>query len=278
MKSHRILYGIIAACLSLLVSCKEELDMNILQKPMYDGVVFDEVSVDDAWQVTIIQDNEKTGVMLEYSAFLEPYIKALNAGSRFELGFTRRLNLPFNTVMSATVYVPALKKLSLDDASSVNLEGEFPGQALEVVMDNAALLRGGSFAGDASLRLDNASTIVEFAVDGDHVQLQLDNASVFKGNLRAATLLQLEEDHASRATLYEGDSPKATLRLNNTSFLNMVPVRVEEMEAELDNASEASVNTVHQLNGTVNNVSKLFYEGTPALMVECDDTSLCQPL
>lgn len=277
MKSHRILY-LFAACLLLLASCKEELDMSLVQKTLYEGADFDEVTVDDAWQVTILQSNGKTGVTLEYSAFLEPYLRARQEGTKFELGFTRLLNLPSNTVMNATLYVPSLKKLSLNDASRVTLEGDFEAPSIEVTLDDAAMLRGGRLAGDLHLELDNASTVVDLVAEGDQLTLSLDNASVFKGQLFARTLLGIVEDNASRMTLYEGDTPKADIRLRSVSFLNMVPVRAEEVEVDLGDASEASVTAVQRLAGPVNDASKLFYGGSPALFVECDETSSCRPL
>lgn len=278
MKQHRLLYCLLAACLLLLVSCKEELDMTILQKTLYEGVAFNEVSVDDAWQVTIVQDEQKTGVELEYSAFLESYIKANQADSKFELGFTRRLNLPFNTVMNATVFLPSLKKLSLDDASTVEMVGDFDG-SVEMELDNASTLRGGYFLGNnVQFNLDNASTIVNVILEGYSVRLRLDNGSVLKGDLYDVPNLDLELDNASRMTLYKGTAYHATVHVDHNSFLNMVPVMGVDITVDIDNASEASVKATQCISGQARNASMLYYDGYPTLLVECDETSSIHPL
>lgn len=278
MKLHRILYFLTAICLLFLASCKEELDMTTVQKTLFEEASFDEIAIDDAWNVTILQDAQQSGVTLTYSAFLEPYIKAKKEGTAFELGFTNRLNLPFNTKMEATIYVKSLKSLNLDDASAAVLEGDFSGETLTLTLDHASVMRGGNYSGDTEITLDNASTIVEFNITGNTCHLHLDQVSVFKGKLDASSQLEIEMDNASRMTLYEGAADHAKVMLDNASSLNMLPLVVTNMEIEMENASEASVSVLEFLKGKLQNASKLYYQGIPALDVDCDLTSSCVPL
>ena len=63
-------YLLLALSLTL-ASCKKDLDMTLLEKQLYEEVTFDAIIVEDAWEVTVIQDDVKRGVVVEYSAFLE---------------------------------------------------------------------------------------------------------------------------------------------------------------------------------------------------------------
>lgn len=278
MKPHCPLYSLVALCLLLLASCDKDLDMTIVQKTLFEETAFDELSIDDAWNVTIVQDVERSGVTLSYSAFLEPYIRAKREGTAFELGISERLNLPLNTVMEATIYVRSLKSLSLDDASFAVLEGDYSGATLKLSLNHGSVMRGMSFHGDADINLDHASTVVDYVGEGRVCQLHLDEGSVFKGILEVATSLDIELDNASRMTLYEGGAAAVVATLDNASFLNMLPLEAGDMEIEMDNASEASVNVSYHLKGRLHNISKLYYQGNPALDVECDLTSSYVPL
>lgn len=291
MKTNRFLFCLIA-CMFLLVSCKEELDMTTLQKSLFEGTSFDEITIDDAWNVTIVnglydpdQGENKKGVVLSYSAFLEPYIKAKKEGTAFELGFTNKLNLPYNTVMEATIFVESIKSLSLDNASTVQFRGGFlSGNTLALTLDNASVMRGGKFyAKETSIHLDNASTIVESFITGNKSHFNLDHASVFKGPLCTNNVLGIEMDNSSRLTVSERGTAYVRISMDNGCYLNMLPNSVTKVDLDLDNASEASVNVISLLKGKIRNASTLYYQFLntildPVLDVECDETSSCVPL
>ena len=81
--------------LLLMVGCKKkDLDMTVLNKNLLNGAEFTEINVSDAWDVTIVQDEQTSGVTLEYSAFLEEYLNVTLTGKTLNIGFNQSLNLP----------------------------------------------------------------------------------------------------------------------------------------------------------------------------------------
>lgn len=271
-------YLLLALSLTL-ASCKKDLDMTLLEKQLYEEVAFDAIIVEDAWEVTVIQDDVKRGVVVEYSAFLEEYLKVKRDGSELVVGFTNRLNLPSETVFRATVYVPTLQSLKATKASRMTLEGTFAVTGLLVDLDQASVLRGGSLMGDdAEILLDNASTVVDLSAEITSCRISLDNTSVFKGHLQTQDHLDILMDDASRMTLYGDLSPKVTAHLTAASMLNMLAVEVADMEVHLNTASEANVKVTGDLTGTLNEASVLYYQGQPNIQLSCDATSNYYPL
>lgn len=271
-------YLLLALSLTL-ASCKKDLDMTLLEKQLYEEVAFDAIIVEDAWEVTVIQDDVKRGVVVEYSAFLEEYLKVKRDGSELVVGFTNRLNLPSETVFRATVYVPTLQSLKATKASRMTLEGTFAVTGLLVDLDQASVLRGGSLMGDdAEILLDNASTVVDLSAEITSCRISLDNTSVFKGRLQTQDHLDILMDDASRMTLYGDLSPKVTAHLTAASMLNMLAVEVADMEVHLNTASEANVKVTGDLTGTLNEASVLYYQGQPNIQLSCDATSNYYPL
>ena len=62
-------------CAMTFAGCREkELDMTLIQKTVYEDATITAITVKDAWNVTVVQD-ERTYVELENSAFLEEYLK-----------------------------------------------------------------------------------------------------------------------------------------------------------------------------------------------------------
>ena len=89
----------------LMAGCRDkDLDMTVLNKSLFDGADFTEIVLNDSWNVTIVQDDEKTGIDLEYSAFLEDYLDVKQEKKNLSIAFTHRLNLPYNTVMNAVIH------------------------------------------------------------------------------------------------------------------------------------------------------------------------------
>ena len=271
----KIVYSLFVV-LMVLSSCREkDLDMTSVQKTLYEGATMNEITVEDAWEVKVVQD-ENTFVELEYSAFLEDYLKVQLNGSALFIGFTRHLYFPSNTVMQATIHTPTVHKLSFSDAvfaalDNLNLETD-----IVLELEDAASCRGGHFKGDAILKLSDASTCAELYIEGRDCTVELKDASVFKGNLNVSRLLTLSVEDASRLTEYWGEIDQAEVKVSDASHLNMATSWINRLSIEVDDASEATVNVVESLEGTVHDASKLYYSGDPVLNVDCDETSIIQ--
>ena len=252
--------------------------MTVLHKTLFDNAVITEITAEDAWNVTIVQDAEKSFVELEYSAFLEEYLRVVKEGSELKIGFSRYLNLPSNTVKNAIVHTASVQKLDFSEAVTASLVGDFPAAMLEMELDDAATCKGGSFSGAAHLKLNDVSIVVDFCFNGSACILELDDASVFKGSLTATDSMSICLEDASRMTTYGGTTPEASVEVGKASRLNMVKTVVTNMHINVSEASEAIVNVSGTLAGMVTGVSKLYYQGNPVINVDCDELSIIEPL
>lgn len=271
-------------CLTLLlgllvfVGCREkELDMTLVQKTVYEDAAITVVTATDAWNVTVVQDG-RTYVELEYSAFLEEYLKIVTEAQELSIGFYKHLNLPSNTVMNATVHIASVEKLHFSDATTAVLEGEFSETNLTVELSDAATCKGGRFTGKADLDLSDAAKMVDFDFEGETCSVKLSDASTFKGNLLVTDRLEIVVSDASHLITYGGSAPYAEVEVSDASSLNLVNTEIDVMHITVKDASEASVNVTGTLEGSVKDASTLYYKGTPALNLICDDSSIIQPL
>ena len=261
----------------LFTSCRDkDLDMTIRQKTLYEGAEFNEIVAEDAWNIIVLQDADESYVELEYSAFLEDYMKVQLNGKSLFVGFTRHLFFPNNTVMNATIHTPSVSKLSFSDAvfaalDNLNLETD-----LTLELEDASSCRGGHFKGNANLKLSDASTCVELYLEGTNCSVELSDASVFKGCLNFSGNLTMDIEDASRFTDYWGEINYAQVEVSDASYLNMATSWINRMYIEVSDASEATVNVVETLEGSVRDASKLYYSGNPVLNVSCDETSTLQ--
>ena len=273
-------YLILILGLLTISSCRDkDLDMTVLHKTLYDGAAISEITAEDAWNVTVVQDEGKSFVEMEYSAFLEDYLRVVMEGSELKIGFNRYLNLPANTVKNITIHTASVRKLDFSEAVTASLVGDFPSATLEMELEDASTCKGGAFSGVAHLKLSDASILVDFSFDGTTCTLELDDASVFKGTLNATESMNIDLEDVSRMTTYGGATPQATVEVSQASNLNMVKTAVIDMHINVTDVSEAVVNVSGTLEGMVNNVSKLYYQDTPAVInIDCDETSIIQPL
>ena len=263
--------------LMLFSGCRDkELDMTVLQKTLYEGAEFNEIVAKDAWNIIIVQDTENSFVELEYSAFLEDYVKVQLDGSSLFIGFTRHLNFPSNTVMNATIHIPTVHKLSFSDAVFAALDNLQLETDLILELEDAASCRGGHFTGNADLKLSDASTCVELYIEGTTCTVELKDASVFKGCLNVSGDLTMTIKDASRLTEYWGEINYAEAEVSDASSLNMATSWINRMYIEVSDASEATVNVVESLEGKVHDASTLYYSGDPTLDIDCDDSSVLQ--
>ena len=260
--------------LLVLVGCRDkELDMNLTQKTLFEGATINEIVAKDAWDVAVIRD-ENTYVELEYSAFLEEYLKVQQEGTVFSIGFKNHYSFPSNTVMNVTVHTPTVHKLSFSDAVFAALDNLFLETDITLELEDAASCRGGHFKGDAVIKLSDASTCAELYIEGRDCTVELVDASVFKGQLNVSRLLTLTVKDASRLTEYWGEIEQAEVEVSDASVLNMSTSLIKRMHIEVTDASEATVNVEELLEGKVHDASKLYYSGDPIVNVDCDITSV----
>jgi hypothetical protein len=251
---------VILAFIGLMVfaSCKkEERDMSVVNKSLFDGTDFTEISVSDEWVVSIIQDDQNSGVELEYSAYLEEYLNVTQTGNAVSIGLNS-VNKAHNTVTNVVIHTKSIEKLSLEGAVSVTMEGVFTGDHPTVEMKGASICCGGSIV-------------------GNQCEMKLQGSSTFKGDLTTDTVNIMLES-SSRMITYGGNAFRVYLNVTKSSKLNMINTPVEEAFVTLENASEATLHANQLLQGTLKEASTLYFSGDPDINLDCDDTSMVLPL
>lgn len=267
---------------ALLAGCREkELDMTVERVTAYQDYDIHSICANDAWNFTIVQDDGPSFVELEYSVFLQEYMRIQYVQDSFYFYLAMHPHLPSNTVLNATIHTDYLRGLSLKNAATAVLEGDFDSPSLWVELDGASTCKGGVFAGEkASLALNGASQMVDFSYEGQVCSIRLDGASFFKGMPSVTDSLQLSLDKASWMTTYGGAAPSVNANAKKASSINLSQTEVERMQLNLSESSEAFVNVNQYIGGSLNDTSTLYYQPHPGLElnVNFDETSHLSPL
>ena len=258
-------------------ACKKEKepDMTVMDKTLYENASMNEISAEDAWCVKIIQDTVSY-VELEYSAFLEAYLKVTLEETSLHIGLNQSINMPNNTVMNATVHTPEVHKVHFSDAVTAAMDGVYSRTPFTLVLEDASTCRGGHFYETADLKLNGASKCVEFYFEGTNCKADVEEASDLKCSLNVSGDLDLAVTGGSHVINYWGEINRAHVTVSDASFLNMATNGINQMHIDVKSASEATVNVTETLEGSVQDASKLYYSGNPTLNVECDDSSIFQ--
>ena len=252
--------------------------MTLVQKTVLENANIRQIEVSDAWEVTVVADN-RTFVELEYSAYLEEGIKTLMEGTQLEIGFTSNVYPVINSVFRATIHTTQLEKIEADDASQVQCTGDFSGQALELELNDASNCNGLVFSGESChISMEDASLLTGFHFVGYRCTAELEGASQFNGQIEVTERLEIELEDASRFVNKGGETTEAIIKAHDASRLNIVETRVGEMHVDLSSASEATVWVSNNIDGSLKEVSTLYYKGNPQKNVECDESSEMVPL
>ncbi len=255
----------------------KEPDMTVLNKTLYENAAMTEISAEDAWCVKIIQDTVSY-VELEYSAFLEAYLKVTLDGTSLHIGLNQSISMPNNTVMNATVHTLEVHKVHFSDAVTAAMDGVYSQTPFTLVLEDASTCRGGHFYETADLKLSGASKCVEFYFEGTNCKAEVEDASDLKCSLNVSGDLDMTVTGGSHVINYWGEINRAHVTVTDASFLNMATNWINQMHIDVKSASEATVNVTETLEGSVQDASKLYYYGNPSVNVECDDSSILQQL
>ena len=252
--------------------------MTLVQKTVLENADIRQIEVSDAWEVTIVADNN-TFVELEYSAYLEEHIKAKIEGNELEIGFTGSTYPVINSVFRATVHTKQLEKLEAEEAAQIQCSGEVSGQSIEIDLSGAAQCNGLVFHGErCTINMDDAALLTNLQFEGNTCKAVLEDASQFNGQIHASDQFEVELKSASRFVNKGGETNQASIKLQDASTLNMVETQAREMHVELTSASEATVWVDELLQGTIKEISILNYKGHPQIQVECSGNSFIRPI
>lgn len=269
---------ILCAALCFASSCKKEVDMTLVQKTVFENADIREIEVSDGWQVTVVADS-CTYVELNYSAYLEPYVKAKMNDNHLELGFMLKTYPGINSEFRATVHLRQLEKIDAKNASTITFTGSYKGERLYVNLSEGSVCNALTYTGDkCEIVMVEASKLLNYQFDGATCLASLKQSSQFNGRIHATELLDLNLNGNSRFINRGGETARADIKLQDGSILNMVETQVNKLYAELSEASEATVWVTEYLKATLNDASTLYYKGNPLKDLACHDNSEVKPL
>ncbi len=277
----KILKPVLFLCvaLSFVTACKKDVDMTLMQKTVLENTDIRILVVDDAWQVTVVADSS-TYVELEYSAYLEPYLKAKLDGVRLEIGFAGNVRPVINSEFRATVHTNRIENIEARDASQLVFSGPFAATSdcLTIHLEDASVCTGLTYSGNEyEVIIEDASQFLGFHLSGTMSEVKVSDASTCKGDFDMSSELDIIMSGASRLVTFGGATPYAFIKLQDACLLNMVQTEVNRMSIQLSDASEATVNVTESMTGALIEASTLYYKGHPQLNVECSDDSQLIP-
>ena len=269
---------ILCATICCFVSCKKEVDMTVMQKTMFENATISQIEVNDGWNVTVVADSN-TFVEVEYSAYLENYLKISMEGSKLHVGFTGKVYAEIGSVYRATVHTDKMEELTSKNESNLQFDGVFSGQNLTIKLSDVSHCFGLVFSGDCcEIEMEGISILGGFQFIGSTCKAILEDASQFNGDIQAADQLEVELDGASRFVNKGEMTDVAIVKLQSASLLNMAETQVGEMQVEISSGSEATVHVTNLLSGTLTEASTLYYIGNPEINVDGFDGSQLIPL
>ena len=269
----------LCAAICCFASCKKEVDMNLVQKTVFENADIRQIKVGDAWEVNVIADSN-TYVELEYSAYLETYTKTKMEGTKLELGFTGNVHPVINSVYRATVHTNKIERIEAEDAAQLTFAGHFSATSdtLTIELDDASLCSGLRIDGKYnSISIDNNSKFIDFQINATNNEVSVKNASSCKGNFETRFHFVADLSTDSQLVTFNGSAPFGMIQLQDNCILNMAQTEIEEMQVNLSGASEATVNVTEQLSGSLTEASTLYYQGHPQIDVDCSDNSQLIP-
>ena len=279
MKALKTILILCAAICCFASSCKKEVDMTLVQKTVLENADIRQIEVNDAWQVIVVADSN-TYVELEYSAYLEPYLKAKMESSKVELGFTGNIHPAINSVYRATVHTNKIEKIKAEEAAKLNFVGHFSATSdtLFVELTNASACAGLEYSGHiCDISIEEASRFLDFQLSGYNCEVKVSDASACKGNFDMSFHLVAELYGASQFITFGGMAPYGMIKLQDASLLNMVQTQIRELHVDLSSASEATVQVSDAIEGSLKEASTLYYKGHPQLNIDCSDDSQIIP-
>lgn len=270
---------ILCAALCFATACKKEVDMTLIQKTVLENADIRQIEVGDAWQVTVVADSS-TFVELEYSAYLEPYMKTKMEGTQLEIGFTSKVYPVMGSVYKAKVHTAHFNRVEAKDATILNFEGSFysDDDSLNIVLNDASLCNGLDISGKYNkVSLNDASKFVGFHLDGTNNLVYVKDASVCKGSFETRFHFFALLEDASQLVTFEGATPYGQITLRDGSLVNMAQTEIRELNVNLSGASEATVNVTETMTGSLTDASTLYYKGIPTIDVNCSEDSQLIP-
>lgn len=275
---------VFALCFLSLSSCKKDLDMTVHQQTVLQDCVFNSLKADRAWKIEIVQD-EKCFVELEYSAYLESYLKCTVTEGVLEIGFTVSDNLVSGTVNKAKIHIVDFESLELTGACKVSVNGSF-GKSFTALLDKESSCVGGTFLSGGDISLKGASSMKDYSGEGPF-EITMDEDSHFVGNLSfpnaESQFSVTANNHSTFVNQADCSVENAEIQVTDNSLINMALTEIKaSVKVEIESNSEATIKVKNGANlmGKVVEKSTLYHYGSPVFAPDfvCDTTSFVKRL
>ena len=255
--------------------------MALVQKTVFENADIRQIEVSDAWEVRVVADSANSYVEVEYSAYLEPYLKTKMEGTKLEIGFTGNVYPAINSVFRAIVHTGKIEKIEASEASRLNFFGHFAATSdtLHIGLDDASMCSGLDYSGHiCNISIEDASHFLDFHLSGYNCEVKASDASTYKGIFDMSWHFGVELGSASQLVTFGGGAPYNTIKLQDASLLNMAQSDMHEAFVDLSGASEATVKVDGMIDGSARDSSTLYLMGNPENNIDCDESSSVIPL
>ena len=254
--------------------------MTLVQKTLFENASIDQIYVFDAWEVTIVADDHSY-VELEYSAYLEPGLQVEMEDSLLEIGFTQYVNPLSGSVFKATVHTTEKEALSIraNDASIITLQGPFELEnSIDIELIDASVCSGFEVSSPScSILATNASQLLGANYHGKDCVVLVTKSSSCKGSFNVEQSFNASALISSQIVVFGGSIPSAVIEGKDAGIINMARVEMEDMNVNLAEGSEATVNVTGSISGFLSSASTLYYKGNPQIDVDCSEDSQLIP-
>ena len=258
--------------------------MTVLQKTVLENSDFTCIKAERSWQIEIVQD-EKCFVELEYSAYLDSYLKCTAANRVLEIGFTVSDNLVSGTVNKAKIHIIDFESLELTGACKLSVNGSF-GKSFSALLDKESSCVGGTFLSGGNISLKGASSMKDYSGEGPF-EITMDEDSHFVGNLSfpnaESQFSVTANNHSTFVNQSDCSVENVEIQVTDNSLINMALTEIKaSAKVEIESNSEATIKVKNGANlmGKVVEKSTLYHYGSPVFAPDfvCDTTSFVKRL
>lgn len=164
-----LLAGIFTSCTKDDQNVTPSSSITTVTKSVYE---FSQLEVSDAFAVYVTFSEVEAPVMIEANSNLQPYIIVENRGDRLYIGLDDRIDIKNgNAVLNVYVTARMLDAIYAGGAVYIELQNPLVGDAVDIHLDGASVLRGTLHAGEIDADLHGASVMIingttgEFLID-----------------------------------------------------------------------------------------------------------------
>ena len=246
-----------------MFACHKEPDLTLVEETVLEGSVINAFTTDGDWEVEVIS-SDTSRVELIYSKCFEKGISGKLVGNKLLLALSYSEPFPSGATMKARVYTKEISSISLDYYSTAVFKGDFSSSELYMVIANHSSCSSinTTMTGDCKIMIDKSSMLSDCQITCTKAIIGATNSSRMTGVVAPSDSLIVELNNNSRFVNYQAEPQAVKARIGAASLMNITQTTTQNLDIEIV-ASEASVNVVGHITGSLSDVSTLYYKGSP---------------